>query len=332
MAILVDELREYPGTSRCRSARGATWPRTAAFDELHAFAARLGPPARVVPGRPLRPAAARPGGGGGARGGGGRDGRSCSLRMAGPRGERARRRSLAPAGVAWLRGGAGPARAALPARGRSSRSAGRPGRGSRRWRPAPPAARRARARSRRRCGRGTGGEWGDALRTLAGGAGGGARDGRRARSRSRPRCARGIALAMTKAAAAAGVEAHLVLVDAVGGGVPRRPRRPGRRADRRRAVRASPARVGGAPAVARERRFCRDFHVGDDRRPGGRGAHPAASHSQARPEGSGRGEVARLGGLLVDLGDAPGERGPGEAVVRVVGAPRGRAGRAPRAR
>ena len=104
MAILVDELREYPdvgapvhdvvphddgrGVRRAARVRGAA--RAAA---------------RVVPARPLRPAAARPGGGAS------RSARRRSatgellLRMTGPRGDRARRRALAPGGgVTWLRG------------------------------------------------------------------------------------------------------------------------------------------------------------------------------------------------------------------------------------
>jgi predicted kinase len=103
MAILVDELREYPDvalpfTSWCHMATDGH------FDELHAFAARLGlrrgwfqrdhydlpPPGRaaavahgaeeVTTGELLR-------------------------RMTGPRGDRARRRSRTPAGVTWLTGG-----------------------------------------------------------------------------------------------------------------------------------------------------------------------------------------------------------------------------------
>jgi len=107
MAILVDELREYPDaalpfTSWCHMATDG------AFEELHAFAARLGlrrawfqrdhydlPPhgreAAVALGAEEVPTG------------------ELLRRMAGPRGDRTRRRGLAPAGVAWLHGGAGPA-------------------------------------------------------------------------------------------------------------------------------------------------------------------------------------------------------------------------------
>ena len=113
------------------------------------------------------------------------------LRMAGPRGDRARRRSLAPAGrrLAARRGGAGGP--ALPAGGarRDRRAAGGgevDARGPRRGRP------RARPRSRRGPGA-RGRRLGRRAAALAGGAGGGARRRGRARWRSRPRCARGIA-------------------------------------------------------------------------------------------------------------------------------------------
>ena len=108
MAILVDELREYPDvalpfTSWCHMTTDGE------LDELHAFAARLGlrrawfqrdhydlPPhgraAAVALGAEEVPTT------------------ELLLRMTGPRGDRARRRALAPAGaVTWLRGGAGPA-------------------------------------------------------------------------------------------------------------------------------------------------------------------------------------------------------------------------------
>jgi len=107
MAILVDELREYPGvelpfTVWCHMASDA------GFGELHEFAARLGLrrawfqrdhydlPAHG------RAAAVALGAEEVATG-------ELLLRMAGPRGERARRRALAPTGVVWLRGGGGPA-------------------------------------------------------------------------------------------------------------------------------------------------------------------------------------------------------------------------------
>lgn len=103
MAILVDELREYPGVALPFS----TWCHMATdggFDELHEFAARLGmrrawfqrdhydlPPHR-------RAAAVALGAEEVATG-------ELLLRMTGPRGERARRRSLAPGGgVRWLSG------------------------------------------------------------------------------------------------------------------------------------------------------------------------------------------------------------------------------------
>src|SRR5215208_366679 len=107
MAILVDELREYPGvrlpyTSWCHLTTDGD------FEELHAFALRLGLrrawfqrdhydlPAHG------RAAAVALGAEEVATG-------ELLLRMAGPRGDRARRRSLAPAGVSWLRGSGGPA-------------------------------------------------------------------------------------------------------------------------------------------------------------------------------------------------------------------------------
>ena len=113
MAILVDELREYPGVE----LRFTVWCHMASddsFEELHEFAARLGLrrawfqrdhydlPAHG------RAAAVALGAEEVATG-------ELLLRMAGPRGERARRRSLAPAGVVWLRGGGGPAVLRYPA-------------------------------------------------------------------------------------------------------------------------------------------------------------------------------------------------------------------------
>lgn len=114
MAILVDELREYPGAALPFSA----WCHMATdgdFGELHAFAARLGLrrawfqrdhydlPAHG------RAAAVALGAEQVATG-------ELLLRMAGPRGERARRRGLAPAGVVWLRGPGGPAVLRYPPR------------------------------------------------------------------------------------------------------------------------------------------------------------------------------------------------------------------------
>src|SRR5215216_491746 len=106
MAILVDELREYPGvelpfTVWCHMATDGS------FDELHAFASRL----RLrrawfqrdhydLP-RHRRAAAV-------AMGAEEVPTRELLLRMAGPRGDRARRRSLLPSGVVWLRGTRGP--------------------------------------------------------------------------------------------------------------------------------------------------------------------------------------------------------------------------------
>jgi predicted kinase len=107
MAILVDELREYPGVTLpfdrwCHMATDGS------FDELHAFAARLG----------LRRAWFQrdhydlpPHGRAAAVALGAEEVTTGELlhRMAGPRGERARRRALEPAGVVWLRGPGGPA-------------------------------------------------------------------------------------------------------------------------------------------------------------------------------------------------------------------------------
>jgi predicted kinase len=107
MAILVDELREYPGVELpfgawCHMATDGS------FDELHEFAARLGLRRAWfqrdhydLPGHG-RAAAVALGAEEVATG-------ELLLRMAGPRGDRARRRSLAPAGVVWLRGFGGPA-------------------------------------------------------------------------------------------------------------------------------------------------------------------------------------------------------------------------------
>ena len=209
MAILVDELREYPGTalpfrSWCHMATDG------GFGELHAFAARLGLRRAWFQGDhydlpPHGRAAAV------ALGAEEVGTAELLLRMAGPRGDRARRRSLAPAGVVWLRGGEGPAVLRYPP-GALVAIGGPPGAGK-----STLAARAVggrvpvldpddvRARE--------GGEWDHALRTwraeleaaLASGSGAVAvttalREGHR--------------LAMTQAAAAAGVEAHLVLVDA----------------------------------------------------------------------------------------------------------------------
>jgi predicted kinase len=107
MAILVDELRDYPGvrlpfSSWCHMATDGD------FAELHAFAARLG----------LRRAWFQrdhydlpPHGRAAAVALGAQEVSTGELlrRMAGQRGERARRRALAPSGVTWLRGSDGPA-------------------------------------------------------------------------------------------------------------------------------------------------------------------------------------------------------------------------------
>jgi predicted kinase len=107
MAILVDELRDYPGvalpfSSWCHMATDGE------FDELHAFAARLG----------LRRAWFQrdhydlpPHGRAAAVAHGAEEVSTGEMlrRMAGPRGDRARSRALAPAGVTWLRGSDGPA-------------------------------------------------------------------------------------------------------------------------------------------------------------------------------------------------------------------------------
>ena len=113
MAILVDELREYVGTglpfrSWCHMATDGTW------DELHAFAARLGlrrswfqrdhydlPPHGRAAAVALGATEVRAG--------------ELLERMAGPRGDRARRRGRTPRGVLWLRGGDGPAVLRYPA-------------------------------------------------------------------------------------------------------------------------------------------------------------------------------------------------------------------------
>jgi predicted kinase len=113
MAILVDELREYPGVA-LPFTRWCHMATDAGFDELHAFAARLGvkrawfqgdhydlPP----PGRERAVAL------------GAQEVTTGELlaRMTGPRGDRVRRRTLAPAGLAWLRGDAAPRGLRYPA-------------------------------------------------------------------------------------------------------------------------------------------------------------------------------------------------------------------------
>ena len=210
MAILVDELREYPGSglpfrSWCHMATDGSW------EELHAFAGRLGLRRAWFQGDhydlPPHGRAAAVALGAEEVGTG-----ELLLRMRGPRGERARRRALAPAGVVWLRGGGGPAVLRYPP-GALVVVGGPPGAGkstlaaravdARRVPVLDPDAVRAR----------DGGGWDDALRRWRGeveaavAAGSGAvavttalREGHR--------------LALTGAATAAGVPAHLVLVDA----------------------------------------------------------------------------------------------------------------------
>jgi predicted kinase len=210
MAILVDELREYPGVALpfsvwCHMATDGT------FDELHAFAARLGLrrawfqrdhydlPAHGRAAAVALGAEEVPTG-------------DLLLRMAGPRGERSRRRALAPAGVTWLRGGGGPAVLRYPA-GALVVIGGPPGAGK--------STLAARVVDRvpvldpdaTRAALGPGAAWEDALAawraelgaTLAAGSGAVAvttalRHGHR--------------LGLAKAAAAADVPAHLVVLDA----------------------------------------------------------------------------------------------------------------------
>jgi predicted kinase len=208
MAILVDELREYPGvelpfTVWCHMASDA------GFDELHEFAARLGLQRawfqRDHYDLPAHGRAAAV-----ALGAEEVATEELLLRMAGPRGDRARRRALAPAGVVWLSGGGGPAvlrypPGALVAIGGPS-GAGKSTLAARVVECAPvldPDATRARL----------GVSWGEALstwrselrETLSGGRGAVAvttalRHGHR--------------LGLASAASAAGVPAHLVMLDA----------------------------------------------------------------------------------------------------------------------
>ena len=208
MAILVDELREYPGvelpfTTWCHMATDGS------FEELHEFAARLGLrrawfqrdhydlPAHG------RAAAVALGAEEVATG-------ELLLRMAGPRGERARRRAPEPAGVVWLRGGGGPAMLRYPA-GALLAIGGPPGAGKSTLAARvvertpvldPDATRGA-----------TGADWDDALAAWRA-------DLRATLSAGRGAVAvttalrHGHRLGLAKAAAAAGVPAHLLLLDA----------------------------------------------------------------------------------------------------------------------
>ena len=174
------------------------------------------------------------------------------LRMAGPRGDRARRRVLAPAGgVAWLRGAGGPAVLRYPA-GALVVIGGPPGAGKSTLAARVVDAERvpvldpdAAARRRRRA-------VGGGARALARGAGRGAAGGQRS--------GRGDDGAAPRAPARAGQGRR-------GGGrsgapararrrrgrLPRGPRRPGRAAHLRRPLRAPAERVGGVPANAGDR-------------------------------------------------------------------------------
>jgi predicted kinase len=113
MAILVDELREYPDAS-LPFTRWCHMATDGSFEELHEFADRLGLRRawfqRDHYDLPARGRAAAI-----ALGAEDVPTSELLLRMTGPRGDRARRRSLAPAGVAWLRGGGGPAVLCYPA-------------------------------------------------------------------------------------------------------------------------------------------------------------------------------------------------------------------------
>jgi Protein of unknown function (DUF4031)/AAA domain len=108
MAILVDELREYPGVA----LPFTTWCHLATdgeFEELHAFAAQLGLQRRWFQGDhyDLPPHGRRAAV---AHGAIEVSTRELLARMTGPRGDRVRRRALAPAGgVTWLRGSEGAA-------------------------------------------------------------------------------------------------------------------------------------------------------------------------------------------------------------------------------
>jgi hypothetical protein len=209
MAILVDELREYPGvalpfTTWCHMATDGD------LDELHAFAARLGLQRRWfqrdhydLP----------PHGRGAAVALGAEEVRTGELlrRMTGPRGDRARRRALAPAGVAWLRGGHGPTVLRYPA-GALVAIGGPPGAGK-----STLAARAVDAErvpvldpDDLRDGR----EWAEALAVWREALGAALAAGGAVAVTTALR--HGHRLGLAKAAAAAGATAHLVLLDADG--------------------------------------------------------------------------------------------------------------------
>jgi len=112
MAILVDELREYPDV-RLPFTRWCHMASDRNFDELHAFAARLGLRRRWfqrdhydLPAHARAAAVAL----------GAEEVLAGELleRMAGPRGDRARRRGRTPSGVLRLRGPAAPAALRYP--------------------------------------------------------------------------------------------------------------------------------------------------------------------------------------------------------------------------
>ena len=178
------------------------------------------------------------------------------LRMCGPRGERARRRALAPAGVVWLRGGGGPAVLRYPP-GALVVVGGPPGAGKSTLAARAVDGRRVPVLDPDEVRARDGGEWGDALRRWRGEveaalvAGSGAvavttalREGHR--------------LALTQAAAAADVPAHLVSWTRRRG-VPGGAGGAGRRADPGRVVRASAARVARTPTDPRNGPFAGDF-------------------------------------------------------------------------
>jgi predicted kinase len=213
MAILVDELREYPGVQLpfsvwCHMATDGS------FDELHEFAGRLGLRRgwfqRDHYDLPAHGRAAAV-----ARGAEEVTTGELLLRMAGPRGDRARRRALAPAGVVWLRGGDGPTALRYPG-GALIVIGGPSGAGKStlaarvvdsvrvldpdetRAAPGPEAERSSVLHA-----------WLDQLRaTLAGG---------RSAVAVTPALRQGHRLGLAEAAAAAGVSAHLVMLDADAG-------------------------------------------------------------------------------------------------------------------